>query len=660
MGGKLVDLETTSNKQDLENIILEQKDTIYKLTTIIKELPGSVYWKDKDGVYLGCNSFSKEEMRKIQLIHYDNVIGKTDYDLFSPKTAEQYRQHDLEVIVTGVPIVKEEYVDLPNGEQRVQLSHKKPFRDEQGTIVGIIGNTVDITYLKRIETELINTKENVINMKQSLVWLFNCLHFYFRIPLKEILLLINIIISNETNKSNVALILEIKKFIEILLGDCSNILSFKPLDTTKTPIINKPFDLRVLIKNIIDETSVVAVNKNLKFTLNISENIPKIIIGDEYRIKKILQLILKNAILYTNNDLEIKLDVDFVKRFENKIIIAVIFEDINDLFNKLQKQSIFINEKFNFNFEELLDQYRFNDFESSLLKMLIKDLNGNLKLIKDQKVLRNSCELDFAVNIITNQFQCEEQQPTAMLKFMEVGNFNAAYVNENVMAELYTSIFKDKIYDFNSDNPQPNIIDAGSNLGMAMLFFKNKYPLAKILCFEPDPYNFALLQKNIATNNLKNVVAIKAALAKKTGVIPFYGEAGDASDVRGNSIIPLWGNQRNTSKITTVKAIKLSSYIKNKIDCLKMDIEGAEQQVLEELGEKLKLIKILVMEVHEIQNNYFENNLQTICSILQNYNFDIEVQTIDNLSFLPDTTTNWVKKVNPKLSILKAINKTLQ
>ena len=243
--------------------------------------------------------------------------------------------------------------------------------------------------------------------------------------------------------------------------------------------------------------------------------------------------------------------------------------------------------------------------------------------------------------------------------FKQIANFKVIYNNEIAMQELYDSIFDQQIYSFHTNVSTPNIIDAGSNIGIATLFFKSKYPSANILSFEPDPYNFAILKKNIAINNIKNVKVVNAALAKQSGVTSFYGEIDKNADTRGNSIINAWGNQRTTSKTITVKAVKLSSYIKSTVDFLKLDIEGAEQQVLEELGDKLRLIKHLIIEVHETKNIYFENNLTIICQILKDYGFELEIQNINNLDFLPEQTMEWSQKVSPIFSIVKANNPSI-
>ena len=56
-------------------------------------------------------------------------------------------------------ISMEEYATLQSGETIVQISIKRPLYDESGEVTGIIGNTVDITYLKKIEYSLHQAKE---------------------------------------------------------------------------------------------------------------------------------------------------------------------------------------------------------------------------------------------------------------------------------------------------------------------------------------------------------------------------------------------------------------------------------------------------------------------------------------------------------------------
>lgn len=115
-------------------------------------LPASVYWKDKNGVYLGRNLYAFKKMQALGLercTNKDFVIGKTDYDFFSEEVAEQYRENDLMVLTNGEELVKEEVVRLPSGEIIIQLSSKAVFYNEKNQVAGVIGTTVDITSIRK-------------------------------------------------------------------------------------------------------------------------------------------------------------------------------------------------------------------------------------------------------------------------------------------------------------------------------------------------------------------------------------------------------------------------------------------------------------------------------------------------------------------------------
>jgi two-component system aerobic respiration control sensor histidine kinase ArcB len=159
---------TENDKSNSQLIIDELRETIkqqdielVRLRAVIDNLPGSIYWKDVHGTYLGRNAYAAEKMQAIRLedcVLKDAVVGKTDYDFFSKEVADQYRKHDLEVMQSGKEISTEEIVTLPNGKKLVQLSRKKPLYNN-ANLIGIVGNTVCITYFKEIESELVLAKQ---------------------------------------------------------------------------------------------------------------------------------------------------------------------------------------------------------------------------------------------------------------------------------------------------------------------------------------------------------------------------------------------------------------------------------------------------------------------------------------------------------------------
>ena len=161
----------------LEKIIEKKEAEIFCLKSIIDHIPGDVYWKNQQGIYIGINATGSESLRKMGFIWKSNdIVGKTDFDLYEEKTAKKFRKNDLQVMKTGTENSMEETAILPSGEKIVQLSTKRPLWDENGKVIGIVGNTIDITYLKKIEEDLRTAKEAAEKAHQAEVELKKTKH----------------------------------------------------------------------------------------------------------------------------------------------------------------------------------------------------------------------------------------------------------------------------------------------------------------------------------------------------------------------------------------------------------------------------------------------------------------------------------------------------
>jgi two-component system aerobic respiration control sensor histidine kinase ArcB len=138
--------ESCPENQDSPIISIEQlKAENSKLKQLIDSLPVDVYWKDKEGIWEGANQRCLYSLKKMGIInkeHADEVIGKTDFQLFNQKTAEGYRKNDAEVMQQKKEISVEENTQLNSGEQITLLSIKIPVFDKYGQVSGILGNTI--------------------------------------------------------------------------------------------------------------------------------------------------------------------------------------------------------------------------------------------------------------------------------------------------------------------------------------------------------------------------------------------------------------------------------------------------------------------------------------------------------------------------------------
>jgi FkbM family methyltransferase len=173
--------------------------------------------------------------------------------------------------------------------------------------------------------------------------------------------------------------------------------------------------------------------------------------------------------------------------------------------------------------------------------------------------------------------------------------FDIAYFDRPSLANLYREIFVRQYYYFHANTDSPLIFDCGANLGMATLYFKWLYPKARIEAFEPDPTTFAVLKKNVTQNNLAGVAAHNCALWSENGEIEFFVD----HKIPGSALMST-NSCRLDGKAIQVPSRRLSDFIREPIDFLKLDVEGAEHRVLCDLlsSGKTQSIRQMVIEYH--------------------------------------------------------------
>jgi PAS domain S-box-containing protein len=119
------------------------------LGEIINALPARVFWKDRNLVYLGCNTVFA---RDAGFAGPKDMIGKNDNQMVWREQAEAYRRDDWQVIESGQPkLLIEESQTTPAGKTITLLSSKLPLRDFKGKIIGMLGTYLDITARKEAE-----------------------------------------------------------------------------------------------------------------------------------------------------------------------------------------------------------------------------------------------------------------------------------------------------------------------------------------------------------------------------------------------------------------------------------------------------------------------------------------------------------------------------
>ncbi|MGA6992385.1 MAG: PAS domain S-box protein [Candidatus Deferrimicrobiaceae bacterium] len=146
----LASLRDVTRRQELE----DKSNRKHKmLAQVLDSIPQSVFWKDRDSVYLGCN---KVFARNAGFASPDEIVGKNDFDLpWSHKEAEAYRAADRDVMEqdkSKVHIVETQ--QRTDGSRAWVDTTKVPLKDDEGRVYGVLGVYEDITESKKARETL--------------------------------------------------------------------------------------------------------------------------------------------------------------------------------------------------------------------------------------------------------------------------------------------------------------------------------------------------------------------------------------------------------------------------------------------------------------------------------------------------------------------------
>lgn len=164
---------------------------------------------------------------------------------------------------------------------------------------------------------------------------------------------------------------------------------------------------------------------------------------------------------------------------------------------------------------------------------------------------------------------------------------------------VYRQVFFDLEYELDVAAVPRVIVDAGAHIGLASIYFANRFPHATILAIEPERSNFALLERNVGP--YPNVTAIHAALWSEDRelevVDPGLGNWGFLT--RGEpGPGETSGVSRHRVRAVTVESL-MRQYAIEHIDLLKLDIEGAEREVLASSGPWIERVGAMAVELHD-------------------------------------------------------------
>jgi FkbM family methyltransferase len=165
-------------------------------------------------------------------------------------------------------------------------------------------------------------------------------------------------------------------------------------------------------------------------------------------------------------------------------------------------------------------------------------------------------------------------------------------------------------HDFLKPEEAFTILDCGANVGITALYFARKYKNARIICIEPDPENFETLKLNVA--NQKRIEPIFGAIVKTSGTVHLTRNR----PAYGNTLI----DQSSDEPTVAVQGLTIADICEQKeltrIDLLKVDIEGAEEELFKD-ADFLPMVNLVAIELH------MAYRMQDFHGDVKSYGFDV-------------------------------------
>jgi FkbM family methyltransferase len=216
-----------------------------------------------------------------------------------------------------------------------------------------------------------------------------------------------------------------------------------------------------------------------------------------------------------------------------------------------------------------------------------------------------------------------------------VGPYDIEYADAGSVWPQWDDMFMRGTLEFTAGDAAPRILDCGANVGIASLYFKRRYPLARITAFEADPNLAAMCRRNLQANGASDVDVQASAVWIENGRIEFIAEGSDSGVIA--AVEPSVTGQR-----IAVPAVRLRDFLREPIDLLKLDIEGAELAVLQDCRNVLDQVRNMTIDLHEFDPAHRQTG--DVFGLLTDAGFTFDVKSLVSLPWrTPDVRSPFPK-----------------
>ncbi|HRT89755.1 MAG TPA: response regulator [Bacteroidales bacterium] len=270
------------------------------LRTLLDNLPNPIYFLDRYGKKILTN---KADIALAGLTKPEEVLYKTDLELYPGEIGERGHADNIFVLETGMPIInREEYFFDRNNRKRWHLTSKFPLKDASGAVQGLVGIGHDITERKLFENEMVKAKEKAEESDRLKTAFLQNISHEIRTPLNAIVgfstLLNEEDIDQTARKSYAEMIVQSSNH---LLSVISDIVDISNIEANIVKINKSETDIGAILASVKRQFENAAWEKGLQFIVDNKLNEDeRIIITDKARFTQILINLVNNAVKFTD------------------------------------------------------------------------------------------------------------------------------------------------------------------------------------------------------------------------------------------------------------------------------------------------------------------------------------------------------------------------
>lgn len=285
------------------------------------------------------------DTRLYQLYGIEPREGPQPYDLIKPYVSDQHWQKlvsvDMRTLGPGEPFSVEFEITRPSGDTRWLSGAAYPVFNDAGELVKVVGCNVDITEVKSNELAAREARARAESANRSKAAFLANMSHEIRTPMNGVLGMLSLLRDDARDEMQHADLTKAYRSAERLLTILNDILDLSRFDSGNFSLAPARFALEELISTSVELFAVTAEQKGLRLQVDVDPDIPNEMIGDMVRIGQIISNIVGNAVKFTPEGGDVRVQFHSTFLPDSKLRLTVTVSDTGIGLNPEDQERIF-------------------------------------------------------------------------------------------------------------------------------------------------------------------------------------------------------------------------------------------------------------------------------------------------------------------------------